>query len=75
MLLEFLVLYHFDFCAFSCFFKLIILLTGPKGNDDIPTSIFQGWRYAKELENEKTSFVEAEEGEIVFQDSSKAHST
>ena len=74
MWLEFQVLcYHFQLSI--CFFKLLVLLTGPKGNDDIPTAIFQGWRYAKVLENEETTFVQAEEGEIVFQDSSKAYST
>ena len=41
---------------------------GPKGEDDLPSAIIRGWKYAKEEKTDKPKFVEASEGEIVLRD-------
>ena len=38
----------------------------------MPNNVIKGWRFGKMVEN-KPEFVEANEGEIVFQDYSKVH--
>ena len=41
---------------------------GPKGEDDLPSAIVRGWKYAKEENSDKPKFVEASQGEIVLRD-------
>ena len=49
------------FLNFSC---NVDLFQGPKGEDDYPSAIVRGWKYAKQM----PIFVEADEEEIVLSD-------